>query len=73
MLKLTVRELSEELGITKQAVFNHIKRNPEAFEGHVEKEGNHTLDEIGAYSEKKKNIYIWYNYLNEFLESLDKE
>ena len=56
MLKLTVRELSEELGITKQAVFNHIKRNPEAFEGHVEKEGNQTyIDEVGQEYIRQKS------------------
>ena len=55
-MKLTVRELSEELGITKQAVFNHIKRNPADFEGHVEKQGNQTyIDEVGQEYIRQKS------------------
>ena len=61
--------LKGDIIVIRTCVNTCYKRCIERFE----KDGNHTLDEIGAYSEKKKNIYIWYNYLNKFLELLDKE
>ena len=61
--------LKGDIIVIRTCVNTCYKRCIERFE----KDGNHTLDEISAYSEKKKNIYIWYNYLNKFLELLDKE
>ena len=61
--------LKGDIIVIRTCVNTCYKRCIERFE----KDGNHTLDEIGAYSKKKKNIYIWYNYLNKFLELLDKE
>ena len=31
-----------------------------------------TNEELEKYKEKKKNIYKWYKYTNEFLEKIDK-
>lgn len=61
--------LKGDIIVIRTCINTCYKRCIERFE----QSGNHTLDEIGAYSEKKKNIYIWYNYLNKFLELLDKE
>lgn len=33
---------------------------------------NYTLEELKEYSERKKSIYKWYKYTNEFLEKVDK-
>lgn len=55
-MKFTVRELAEELGISRQAVFNQIKRNPD-LEGHIEKQGNKFyIDEIGQDIIRERSI-----------------
>lgn len=55
-MKFTVRELSEELGISRQAIFNQIKRNPDLKE-HIEKQGNKFyIDEIGQDIIRERSI-----------------
>ncbi len=55
-MKFTVREFAEELGISRQAVFNQIKRNPDLKE-HIEKQGNKFyIDEIGQEIIRTRSI-----------------
>lgn len=33
---------------------------------------NYTEEELNKYIERKKKIYVWYKYLNQFIEKIDK-
>lgn len=44
-----------------RCIERYKNKNPEA-----------SFEEIASYSSKKKNIYTWYHYLNDFLAKVDK-
>ena len=55
-MKITVRELAEELNISRQAIFNQMKRNPE-LASHMEKQGNkYYIDEVGQNLIRDRSI-----------------
>lgn len=55
-LKFTVKELSEELGISKQAIFNQINRNSD-LKKHIEKRGNKFyIDEKGQEIIRNRSV-----------------
>jgi len=33
---------------------------------------NYTEEELNTYAERKKKIFIWYKYSNEFIQKIDK-
>lgn len=45
----------------KRCIERYTKNNPNA-----------TEEELKKYKEKKKSIYVWYKYTNDFLEKIDK-